>query len=447
MSIDGAASSEAEKAVSGLARRVGFKARCALGSAAILVPFLTGAIPFFVAALVLVILYIALLAFLRRERQMSVCLGVCAFFLFLTATDLLLRGQSKKLFSYYRAHEKYAYSWPELPLLLRYEAGVDETAEETGDLCAMMGDRSAAEKRQVHFATDRLGFRNQGIRSEPYGAILFGDSFGLGVGTTQERTFAGLLGESLPGGVYNGSMVGGPWSEYANWVALEGKIPLKKDAPVVWVIFSGNDLDDPYHSTDIESLLSKPLPTSIIMSLRHWRSGSFTGILLRRLQRRKAGKPPLILKREFSGSTVLFFGTYDEVRKRSLADLKGHRNAAAFQATVRAMAGRVAASGRKLLIAVMPTKEEIYSWLLDSTPVAAELRTPFSEFVRGVAVDQGVAVLDLGPGLFDQAKALAAEGKLLWWRDDSHLNEAGNRGVADQLRAALQREEAPRKNP
>jgi len=84
-------------------------------------------------------------------------------------------------------------------------------------------------------------------------------------------------------------------------------------------------------------------------------------------------------------------------------------------------------------LALVPSKEEVYSWALDGAPAWSADKQPsgFSVVMRELCAQQEFRFLDLKPGLAEASRRVFAEtGALLWWRDDTHWSAAGQRAAA-----------------
>jgi len=375
----------------------------------------------------------ALLAWrISPERSKRLAINVLVFSVMLGAADLALRHFADGLL-YYRFHERFVRPVPDFPALSRYEPMVDATSQERGDLGAMSGDRSLSDPRTVRFATDELGFRNAPMSPEPYDLLVIGDSFVVGMGTSQEDTFAARLQSHRR--VYQLAMPGGPWGGYAQLALLRDAIPLKPGGTILWVIFPGNDFDDHYQSLDIASHRKTSVVSRATVVFKAWRLRSFVGHVLRRISRK--GDRESVLTREHAGNKLLFYSMYERSRLRTVEQWATHPNAAAFASCLDAMRQLAREKNLQVTLAVMPSKEEVYRWIVDPASPPAETPSPFVRYLSPIALERGMPVLDLGPELEREGRELAAKGGYLYWRDDTHLNAAGHAAVARIFSKAL----------
>jgi hypothetical protein len=357
---------------------------------------------------------------------LSVCCGVTLFDL--AARPLLLYLSSV------RPSERYIQRWPPLPLLQRYAAGVSFEGPTYGDLAAVSGRGDWREWHPVRFVTDEHGFRNEpqahGSAARPLDVIVLGDSFGVAAATTQGETLSGVLARDYGLGVYNLSVSReGPQQEYANLLLEGARLNTRAGACVLWLVFAGNDLDDHYYAE-----LEDPRPA------RPWalarlavRLGDFrTRSPVRRLL--SGGDARLVVERKFvDGRRVLFHQTYAERRGRTAEEVARHPNFVHLKTTLGAMARLAAERRLKVSVALVPSKEEVYSGVHDGAPAWSARREPsgFSEVLRRLCEPHGFRFLDLKPTLLeDSRREYERSGALLWWPDDTHWNGEGQRAAA-----------------
>ncbi|MBI3698336.1 MAG: hypothetical protein HY238_26300, partial [Acidobacteria bacterium] len=192
--------------------------------------------------LVAALAFYSLLIAPQRRRLKQAALAILAFFFWAAAIDVISRPLLARVI-YYRVHDRFLRWWPPMPLVPRYPANVRQLGKTFGDLAAVSANTAAREYREEQFVTDAYGFRNEETRE--LDAILLGDSFGLGDGTTQPKTWGTLLGSQYGWRVYNLSMVGGPWTGYIDLAIEAGHLRIERGRTVVlWALFTGNDLDD-----------------------------------------------------------------------------------------------------------------------------------------------------------------------------------------------------------
>jgi SGNH hydrolase-like domain, acetyltransferase AlgX len=330
----------------------------------------------------------------------------------------------------------YQMAWPEIPELSRFAPNSTADDRQIGDLGAMTADRVDDDPRQVKTSIDAFGFRNDpGSDQRALDLIVLGDSFGFGVGTTQDKTFASLLRDRYGRAMYNLSLpYTGPWAEYVN-LTLEGRrLKIHEGAVLLWAIFSGNDLDDRYGELDVDAIPRSGAVARVWTAVTRVKNRSPLYQMLRSARYAAVGASPpgadIEVPRPFlNGKTLLFVQPYIEARSRTYADVVGHRNFGALRQTVAAGRRLADKMGVTLKMVFIPTKEEVYGWALDrgqpwSTP---ESPTPFGRAVSEIAAGSGIEFLDLTPTMVAASRTeYERSGKLLWWYDDTHWNEEGH---------------------
>jgi lysophospholipase L1-like esterase len=353
-----------------------------------------------------------------------------------TGFDLLARPLAAPLL-YYRPHDRYVNRWPRLPLLSRYRPNVVFEGPTYGDLAAMSGDRDAREVRTIRFQTDAYGFRN--VESDPadIDVIVLGDSFGAGVGTTQEATWASLLAGRYGLSVYNLSMLGtNSWHQYTNLAVEIDRMNVHKGTVVIWAMFGGNDLEPPYYT---DMLTPEDLPwndplSAAVVSFQTFRYRSPVRQSIERASRAVTGSEVPTLSAEFiDGSKVLFFTPYVRRKGRPQEQIQAGESYRQLEATVAAMGDLAADNGLTVAIVNVPAKAEVYSWVLDGGPPWSADPSPsgYSLAIQEIANAEGMCFLDLEPALIEASRRVYEEsGELLWWRDDSHWNARGHEVVA-----------------
>ncbi|MCA1636225.1 MAG: hypothetical protein LC802_21675 [Acidobacteria bacterium] len=409
---------------------------CALFGAVSLSPVAVGALgvlPYAPAGVALVAF--AARAFGRPRRRLSkrvstvllsVCFGV-------TLSDLAARPLFHYLSSI-RPAERYIHRWPPLPRLLRYAAGVNYAGLTYGDLAAVSGRRDWREWHRIRFVTDEHGFRNEppptGSAARPLDLIVLGDSFGVAAATTQEETLSGVLARDYGLAVYNLSVSReGPRQQYAN-LLLEGpRLNTHEGTCVLWLIFTGNDLDDPY---DPELENPKPARPGVWARLATGVGDFRARSPVRRLLSGNDSRS--VIERKFiDGRRVLFSQYYAQRRWRTADDVMRHPNFGPLKTTLGAMQRLAGERRLRVSVALVPSKEEVYSWVLDGAPAwsAHEEPSGFSDVLRRLSEQHGFRFLDLKPALLEDARREnERSGALLWWRDDTHWNGAGQRSAA-----------------
>lgn len=380
----------------------------------------------------------------RPARAALVLLSCC---LALTLFDLAARPVLLYLYDRDRPTAALLRRWPPLPLLPRYVPGVSFDGVTYGDLAARAGRRDWREPRRVRFVSDAYGFRNEppvaDAPARPLDVILLGDSFGASTTTSQEYLLSAVLARDYGLSVYNLSVAAeSPQQEYATLLLEGGRLKTREGANVLWLVFVGNDLDDVYYPELENPRLGWPsLPRRLAARLQDFRADS----PVRRLLTPGADDP--VIERQFlDGRPLLFLDSYARRRTRTADDVRRHPNFASLEATFVAMKRLADERRLSVSVALVPSKEEVYAWALDGGPPWTSSREPsgFSAVLSDLCARQGFGFLDLKPALVEASRRVYEEsGALVWWRDDSHWNAAGQRVAASLVYEQLLRDPAP----
>lgn len=357
---------------------------------------------------------------------LSICFGV-------TLSDLAARPLLLYLSST-RPARRYIYRWPPLPQLQRYVAGVNFDGLTYGDLADVSGRSDWREWHRIKFVTDEYGFRNEppptGSRARPLDLIVLGDSFGVASATTQEETLSSVLARDYSQAVYNLSISGeGHQQQYAN-LLLEGqRLNTREGACVLWLIFAGNDLDELYYPE-----LETPRPARLGVFAR-FAAGVVDFRARAPIHRLLSGNDSrsIIERRFIDGRRMLFNEYYAHRRWRTAEDVMRHPNFEHLKKTFSAMQRLAGERRLQVSVALVPSKEEVYSWVLDGAPAWSANKEPsgFSDVLRPLCKEHGFSFLDLKPVLLEDARRENEKsGALLWWPDDSHWNGIGQRAAA-----------------
>lgn len=347
-------------------------------------------------------------------------LALCSIFLSLLAGDLALRlvlGES----IYTRADEALYMRSPKLGMAWRYAPERRIEGRSSGDLAALSGSSEVLVWRTQDFETDRFGFRNRPAAADaPIEIVVAGDSFGLGSGTAQDLIWPSLLGRSLGRSIYNLSLGGqSPSDELYN---LRFELPRLRLAPralVIWMIFSGNDLEDSYATLGVDPLTQRrSIPGELYTRLANFRGHSPVFRLARSITSYPERKER-VFSREIEGAgRMLFLHDYAAELER---DYTGENFGKLLQSITdmkKLLAGRA-----DLLIAIAPSKEEIYLR-------PGVLSSPLFEIIVPHCELLGISCVDLRSPL---ARAAPEAKEPLWWPDDTHWSESGHRVVSEFL--------------
>ncbi|HJU06069.1 MAG TPA: hypothetical protein VJ692_13040, partial [Nitrospiraceae bacterium] len=368
----------------------------------------------------------------------NLLIGLTAVCLTVTCTDLLLRPvMGGRLHS--TPMNVYTRKLPQLPAVGRWDPNVSLTAASYGDLAAMTGDAALREPRTIQFQTDSAGFRNTSI-AQPIEILVLGDSFGAGAGTTQDKVVSRLLETRYGYPTYNLSFpASGPWQQYVNFAIESPRLTFASNAVVVWLLYTGNDLDDDYGDTwRLEELPWKSGFQAWKVAYKTYRGRSplhqLTDNVLQRFKRPQGLAANVVTENLPDGRPVLFLKNQEEWSERSRDDVERHHNFPKLRRTMDAMKRLIEEKGLKIVIVVLPTKGEVYPWVFHQRNTLMEDPAPsgFSQAVRSACDGFHLSCFDAKPYFLKAAGRLwSSSGALLWWRDDTHLDEHGHEVLAE----------------
>jgi SGNH hydrolase-like domain, acetyltransferase AlgX len=324
----------------------------------------------------------------------------------------------------------FMYSWAPMPSLWRYAPNVAFEGMLGGDLAM----RDYQERRFETFETDSYGFRNtakQATDAQRDGAdlIMLGDSFGVGVGTAQNQTWASLFEQEYGLRTYNLSMAGsGPWQELMNLKIACPRLHCDSRTVVLWALFAGNDLQDPI-GDELEPSVSYGWAQRMRVSARTYLNMSpVRNVIDLAINRKNQSRQPVIVRDLPSGRKLIFRSRYVRAVQLSYDQVRLHPHYPKVAAVVDEMKRFSDSEHFRVVVVMIPAKEEVYSSILSGgNEPGHEQPSGFSRAVRELCQRNGLPYLDLKPYFLEEArKQLAQSGELLWWSDDTHWNTRGH---------------------
>jgi lysophospholipase L1-like esterase len=356
-----------------------------------------------------------------RAKKAVVVIVSCV--LTVTAADLLLRLTSI-------VPDELVERWPRLPLVRRYIPDLNFESYRFDHLSRVAGVKEWREEKLVRVVTDSEGFRNERTdTSRPLDVIILGDSFGGGA-VSQEYTWSSLLARDHQLNTYNlSSPASGPWNEYVNLWVEKDRLKTREGTHLVWQLFTGNDLDDPYGSLDVNSLPWCGPLEAWLNRFNDWREHSPVRLLIENSMSGRDPREDVIARDFLNGRKMLFFRPYTESSFRTAEQVVAHTHFEQLRETIRAGKNLAQAHGLRPFVMLVPSKEEVYSWVLKGGPPWSSDEAPsgFSSVLARVCAEEGVKFLDLKPSLVEESRrAYEESGQVLYWYDDTHLSTAGN---------------------
>ena len=398
------------------------------------------------ACALIVLAGIFLLKGVLAAGKLFMAFSIAGFFL--SAGDIVSRPfLQKKL--YYRTHERFACRRPETPVLGRYQPNVRFTGEVYGDLAAMSGDVSLREERTVQFVTDGRGFRNDPVTSlAGADVIVLADSIGVGEGTTQPEIWINVLARAHGIGVYNLSFPGNPWQHFMNLQIEAGNIQLKKNAKVLLMVYPANDLENYYgESADVMLIERKGWLWQLLVKLDTFRRRSPVRQILEDVGRKLPERENVMIRDLSHGSSMAFYKPY--IARTAWIKREEFIAHPSYGRLLNTINGLKTYRDLDLRVAIVPSKEEIYSWIINEKQPWTEPPqvSALAELLGGFCATNGIRCYDMKSDFLDEAKKeYQKTGAFLWWRDDTHWNTGGNEVAARLLFDNLIAEMFPGKN-
>ncbi|MBI2205694.1 MAG: hypothetical protein HYU41_17760 [Candidatus Rokubacteria bacterium] len=375
----------------------------------------------------------------RSRRALHPALvGVTAVMLSLTAADLALRPSGAARVEGLRTEKL-----PRMPLVERFAPNAALSMHLVGDIGAMTGHPHLYEGRRLVFRSDAFGFRNDRVPDE-IDLLVLADSFGVGV-VSQDETVAAQLAAQTRRRVYDLSQPRtGPWAQYVNLLVEAPRLRFAREATVLWLLYTGNDLVDEY--ADVWTADALPWQTGIgqrWVELDNFRARSAVrGVITRvwhfGLESTAVPAQGRVLP---NGVPFLVLAGAEHEARRPLASVTAHANWPKLRKTLAQGAAFLARRGVAVTVIVLPTKGEVYRWLLEARePTPDDSRSSgFAAAVLGACTELRVRCVDAKPALVRESRTrFASAGELLFFRDDTHPNRAGNAVIVDVAISALE---------
>jgi hypothetical protein len=351
-------------------------------------------------------------SFARFLSNLLIC--ITAISLSLTSFDLILRWTFEERL-HYSPMNITSHVMPELPIVGRWDAYQTSDTEGYGDLAAMAGDPSLQERRKIVFRTDEFGFRNRpGAR--PTDVLIVGDSFPAGAGTTDEEIFPRLLEDAYGFRTYNLSFPGGPYQQLINF-AIEWPKWNVTPPYMIWTLYTGNDMEDEGGKTwDLEHLPWQHGLPAWRERFKSYRRRSPIHQWIDIIHMKSKDKPAHIIVRSLpDGNPILFFGNQETWANRSRQEVEQHPNFAKLQRTLVAMRRLTAERHVQVKVLILPTKGEVYRWLLEERQPQPEdsHASGFGLATLEACRTSGMVCHDMKP-----------------YRDDTHIGKYGHAAIA-----------------
>jgi hypothetical protein len=305
-----------------------------------------------------------------------------------------------------------------------------------GDLVALDRKTAAAiaEPRRVRYHIDAAGFRNDADYAGEQ-VLLVGDSFIAGSGSTQEDILSDQLKRDYGIPAYNLAFPGELHS-YVRYV--EGFFKSHPGGPKAFIfLFEGNDFPLPKRGGSGAAAQKPAEPSSFEVA---------------RKELQQSGKELLVYRYAFSLYHILNNklrpAAYPRVTVLPLQG-PGHLSLGFLNAYMAVTERTSYDAGDDFLLKLgrikehlggiffIPTKLRVYYTMLEGGP-RPPLPNAQWEYVEATAGRLGVRCVNLTGPLEKASRRLLPEGKLTFWKDDSHWNRYGVAVAAQAVHDFLQ---------
>ena len=347
------------------------------------------------------------------------CFGL---WLGISGSYLLLGTLHSHLTHYYREHEKYAI--PGGP----YKPNVQEVIDQPhGDLVAIDPalPRHLWEPRKVEFITDSRGYRNRtDFSGERH--ILVGDSFLVGNGVTQGDILPEVLRKRFGIRAYAMAYPSDP-VDYERR-AYSATQDFGRAATFSFFFFEGNDFwADASAAAEVRSYSRRYDDMRLVLIRELFGSSTAPETWYKIIRQATRRLTPM----RFRPTTIGNFGTL------SLAHYNEQTAVAVSASPGLQLRFPSGVWERTACVFFIPTKARVYPETLPERARKPAYPAPALLRLKEALKNYPVAVVDLTESLMAARDRLGQEGKLLFWKDDTHWNAEGMRVVAPEIARCL----------
>lgn len=295
-------------------------------------------------------------------------------------------------------------------------------------------------------ADEGIGFRTAPI-DYTVDAVVVGDSFGFCF-TELEDCWVNLLAQETGLGIAN-------LSQPVTGTISHGRMLQEFGAPltpplVIWQFF-GNDFNDDYGLlawrgeiepiTDaLDTPTAPPSTNPLVDTLRRHSALYAVGevLITGRWQVITPDQIPFISNytATYGNGEVLHFGKLYERLALDMSRPANQFGLAQSQAAFQAAQELIATWDGRLIVVIIPTREEVYDFLTEPIMGQAELDKQRSARLSMLTLCDALQLECIDPLAAFQERAQA--GEALYYSDDMHLNPVGNRYLAQIIQATIE---------
>jgi hypothetical protein len=312
-------------------------------------------------------------------------------------------------------------------------------------------EMSFYEPRNISVETDRIGLRNpKGASEKQEDVLIMGDSFAFGYATDYPKTFAGIISSSMSRlNTYNIGVYGHSPTQQIILLKhlLENRmLQLSPSADIFFIFQEGQDITDP--SAYSRKYSKKDF---LFMLIDDYRKTSFTRMFSCLIPRYALSRKNEVIngstsKVPFKYDYIVFkspeigpMGFYMGLVRNTQTSIYDKDIALSIFEQSKIEEGFAELSELsqkhdfKVHIVYLPEKSRLYSRFFKELPNLEATNDTWKNKTRATAEKYGFDFIDLLP-IF---KAVADSRILLYWRDDDHLNEGGNKLLAEIIMSKI----------
>jgi hypothetical protein len=291
-----------------------------------------------------------------------------------------------------------------------------------------------AESRQVSYHTDSYGFRNDSDYVNEK-VLLVGDSFIAGSGSSQENLLSVQLKEDYGIPAYN---LGFPGALHSYVRYVQGFLKTHQgEVQVLLFLFEGNDFPISKPKRAASGKKSASPSSSLRIARKEFQQWlkellvyryaySFYHILKKRLKPETYPQVTVIKLKSPDDLSMGFLNSYMAVTRRNSYD-----GGEEFLPKLARIKDQLTG------IFFIPTKFRVYYDILDLQPHPPLPNAQWA-YLQEQASRLEISCVDLTGPLQEESQRLLSEGKLTYWKDDSHWNRNGMAVAARMIHAFLQ---------
>jgi hypothetical protein len=312
---------------------------------------------------------------------------------------------------------------------------------EYGDLAYMTGRLERFTPLFLRMKTDEWGFSNgpDFDAEAEFDLLVLGDSFSVidyYSDDEQECSYGAQLKRDEERTSINLAVVAtGPWEQAVNLSITLPEIATARKAKLIWGIFTGNDLEE-----------------SVAMAVRRAPLHERTRVAADNLRRQSGlrilfgswlgdavppARPEQVIERRLpDGEPLYFLMHYVHNSRRSRADVEADPRFDALTEAFTAVESLATQRDLELAILVVPSKPEVYSWILEGGAPWTHSRptSGMAEAILGWCAGRSIRCHDLAPYLRDRARdAYEGSRAQLYLPDDTHWSAIGHRATYEYI--------------